>query len=269
MPEMPEVETVVRSLRRHLPGKRLRRAEVYDPKLNRLDTTALAGRVVRAVVRSGKEIVVDLSRPHSPLWLCVHLRMTGSLHWSVDEGPAGQKSARACFVFTDGNLYFLDPRRFGVIRLARRAEEIAAPGVEILSPEFTVPRLAQLLQGGRGPLKPWLLRQDRIVGFGNIYASEVCHRAGLDPRRPAGSLTPAEIKRLHRITREVFTEAIRLGGTTISDFNDCDGECGGYQHRLRVYEREGERCRRRGCGGTICRLVQAGRSTYYCPTCQR
>jgi formamidopyrimidine-DNA glycosylase len=269
MPEMPEVETVVRSLRRYLPGRRIRAVTIHDNKLNKLDAKKIASRKIREVFRSGKEIVIDLSVKNEALWLCVHLRMTGRLSWLAGDLPHDQKHLRAHFALDRGHLYFVDSRRFGVIRLATEPEEIAPPGVEILSLEFTPKKIAELLDGSRAPIKVWLLRQDRIVGFGNIYASEVCHLAGIDPRRPAGSLKPLEIKRLHAATLKIFNAAIDCGGTTIDDFMDCDGNCGDYVDQLQAYEREGEKCLKKGCRGAIQRIVQAGRSTYYCSKCQR
>jgi len=269
MPEMPEVETVVRSLRRRLVGRRIRAAEILDHKLNALDAAALRGRPIRAVERSGKEIVLDLSTPRRPLWLCVHLRMTGRLFFAEHGRPDEARHLRFSARLDRGLLLFDDARRFGRLRLAHTPEEWAPPGLEILSPAFTPAALTKLLGRGAMPLKNWLLRQDRLVGFGNIYASEVCFAAGIDPRRPVASLTPLEIKRLHRVTRRIFTAAIAHGGTTIMDFADCDGACGLYARRLKVYGRAGLPCKRRGCPGTVERLIQAGRSTFFCPSCQR
>jgi formamidopyrimidine-DNA glycosylase len=268
MPEMPEVETVVRSLRRRLPGRRIVRAEVFDPKLKPLDAKQLHGRTIADVFRSGKEIVIDVADGAAPLWLCVHLRMTGRLLYVRGRTARAEKHLRARLRLDRGELRFFDSRRFGIVRLATTPADFAPPGVEILSGDLTIKRLAALLSSGGGPLKPWLLRQDRIVGFGNIYASEVCFAAGLDPRRRARSLKPDEIRRLHRVTRQIFAKAIACGGTTIDNFMDCEGQCGGYARHLKVYEREGERCLRRGCDGMIERLVQAGRSTYFCRRCQ-
>jgi formamidopyrimidine-DNA glycosylase len=266
---MPEVETVVRSLRPRLLGRRVKSVEILDAKLAGLAADRLPGRRVREVSRSGKEIVINLSAPRRPLWLCVHLRMTGSLRWAATPDGFGPRHLRARLTLDRGALLFYDARRFGVLRLADSPAEFAPPGVEILSPEFTPAKLAELLAGSAMPLKTWLLRQDRIAGFGNIYASEVCHAAAIDPRRPARSLTLAEIRRVHRVTRAIFAKAIACGGTTIDDFMDCEGRCGDYLRYLRVYDRAGERCPRRGCGGEIVRLTQAGRSTYFCPVCQK
>lgn len=268
MPEMPEVETVVRSLRRRLVGARIRSAEILDPKLAALDVSALRGRTIRAVERSGKEIVLDLSTPRRPLRLCVHLRMTGRLFFTETEPPCAANHLRFLARLDRGLLLFDDARRFGVLRLAHAPEEWAAPGVEILSDAFTPTRLKELIGRSAMPIKTWLLRQDRLVGFGNIYASEVCFAAGIDPRRPAASLTLAEITRVQRVTRRIFAAAVAHGGTTISDFQDCEGTRGGYALFLKVYGRAGEPCRRRSCSGVIERIVQAGRSTFFCPRCQ-
>ena len=146
------------------------------------------------------------------------------------------------------------------------AREGAAPdGVEPLSPELTPAVYAGLLDGSAQPLKPWLLRQDRLVGLGNIYASEILHAARLSPFREAGSLDRNEVRRLHGATRRILERAIRACGTTFSDFQDARGVEGSYQRYLAVYEREGRPCRR--CRAPIERVVQQQRSTYYCPQC--
>jgi len=267
MPEIAEVETVVRSLRRRLLGGRIRRVEIYDPKLRGFDAARLKGRVIRDVQRAGKEIVIDVSTPKSPRWWCVHLRMTGALLWRPGGIPPTDRHLRLRAALDRGALFYFDSRRFGVMRLCASPDEFAPAGIDPLSRDFTIERLADLLRGAKTAIKPWLLRQDRLVGFGNIYASEVLFAAGIDPRRPAGGLSAREIKRLHRATTHVLLKAVECGGTTISDFADCDGECGGYQRYLKVYGREGERCRRGD--GRIIRLVQQGRSTFYCPSCQQ
>lgn len=266
MPELAEVETVARSLKKYLINRKIQRVSIADPKLRTFSRREIHGRTIRDVFRSGKEIVIDLSSAKSPLWFCVHLRMTGRLIWWDGHSPFERKHLRAVFTLDRGKLHYFDSRRFGTMRLCHRAEEWAPPGVEPLSKEFTVKKLAELLSSSKTSIKPWLLRQDRIVGFGNIYASEVLFAAGIDPRRPARSLNADEIRRLHRATRHILRKAIRYGGTTIFDFMDCDGECGGYQRFLAVYGRAGEPCP--GCGGDVERIVQQGRSTFFCLKCQ-
>jgi len=267
MPEMPEVETVVRSLQPHLTDRRIRLVNILDPKLKAFDGKRVNGRKIRNVFRSGKEIVLDLSKRNNPLWMCVHLRMTGKLIWLSGKTKLNKRHLRARFILDRGRLDFYDSRRFGVMRVCDKPEQWAPPGVEPLSKDFSLAKLTEMLKGSMTPIKPWLLRQDRIVGFGNIYASEVLYFAGIDPRKPAGTLSPAEIKHLHQQTRRVFRKAIKYGGTTIFDFMDCEGECGGYQRFLKVYGDEGEPCPQ--CGKPIHRIVQQGRSTFFCSKCQR
>ena len=270
MPELPEVETVARDLAPVLKGRRLRRLEVFDPKLIIRSERLPRGRTIREVTRVGKEVVIGLSAPTGGkrrLWLCVHLRMTGRLIWSPEAPPAEVRHLRAKIVLDRGNLLFIDSRRFGIMRLLGSLDNAFTGGVDPLSESFTVPRLAELLARSRQEIKPWLLRQDRLVGCGNIYASEILFAARLAPDRTAGSLTSQEIKRLYGNTRRVLNRAIKYCGTTISDFQDGRGRSGGFQRLLKVYGRDGRPCRR--CGEPVVRLVQQGRSTFFCPVCQR
>ena len=288
MPELPEVETVVRQLAPRLRGRRVERLLVRDPKLARARRRDLAGRPVREVTRVGKRIVVALGpgaggRGPGRLFLEVHLRMTGRLLWAEEWPPgSGRRMAghaapppgrrplpppRAVLVLDRGAVLFVDPRRFGTMRWTEERPEPG--GLDPTGPGFTAETLARLLAGARTPVKPWLMRQDRLEGFGNIYASEVLYAAGIDPRREAGSLSRDEVRRLAAATRRIMRAAIRHCGTTFSDFQGVLGTVGGYRHYLRVYDRAGEPCPRRGCGGAIERIVQQGRSTYFCPHCQR
>src|SRR3984957_12099700 len=145
----------------------------------------------------------------------------------------------------------------------------AEMGVEPLGPDFTAARLGALLEGARTPLKSALLDQRRIAGLGNIYVCEALYRARLSPLREAGSLPPAKLRALVSAVREVLEEAIAAGGSTLRDHRQTDGALGYFQHSFVVYAKEGAACRRARCSGTIARIVQAGRSTFYCPTCQR
>lgn len=270
VPELPEVETVARQLAPSLEGRTLRRLRILDPRLRDGPLPKLAGRVVQRVDRSGKQVRIRLSaRPggRDPVWALVHLRMTGRLLWLERPERRNRAHLRAKALFERGALLFVDTRRFGTLRFARSEHETLPAGVEPLSPSFTRARLQGLLRGSVTPLKPWLLRQDRIAGLGNIYASEIAHEAGLSPLRPAGALDADEVARLHRAVRAVLRRAIRNCGTTFSDFQDARGVEGGYQRLLRVYDRPGEPCPR--CGGRIERRVQQQRSTFYCPSCQR
>jgi len=266
MPELPEVETVARQLAGPLTGRVVRRCEILDPLLRKRKTPPLAGRQVVGVTRSGKRVLIELSatRGRAPLWLAVHLRMTGRLLFSERDKPCVEH-LRARFRLDRGQLLFLDTRRFGTFNWFASAAEAAPDGLEPLSPELTPAVLARLLHGSTQQLKAWLLRQDRLVGLGNIYASEILHTARLSPFREAGSLDRNEVRRLHSATRRILARAIRNCGTTFSDFQDAHGVEGSYQQYLAVYDRQGEPCGR--CRTSIERVVQQQRSTYYCPRC--
>lgn len=270
MPELPEVETVVRDLAPVLTGRRVRKLEIIDSKLTVRPDQLPRNRLIRDVFRRGKEIVLDISpktKSQKPLWLCVHLRMTGKLIWSDSPYRSRDHHLRARISLDRGNLLFIDPRRFGIIRLLSCLDEAFSSGVDPLSGEFTLRRLSDLLSPSRQEIKPWLLRQDRLAGLGNIYASEILFAAKLHPGRHAGSLTRAEIKRLHGNTRRLLERAIKFCGTTIADFQDGHGQRGRFRNYLKVYGRQGAPCRR--CGLPIERIVQQGRSTFFCPACQK
>ncbi|MCC6750076.1 MAG: bifunctional DNA-formamidopyrimidine glycosylase/DNA-(apurinic or apyrimidinic site) lyase [Deltaproteobacteria bacterium] len=269
MPELPEVETVARQLRPDLAGRRIASVELLDAKLDHLPVAELAGQVIRGVERVGKWVVLALARPRrAERYLAVHLRMTGRLIYRAEPDAAhDQRHLRARFVLDRGALLFYDARRFGLVELHEDRSTLRTGGVDPLQDRFTPEVLGGLLQGSRQELKTWLLRQDRLVGLGNIYASEALYRARLDPARSAGSLDAGETRRLHRAVSEVLTAAVKHCGTTFSDFQDSRGEVGGYQRYLAVYAREGEPCRR--CRTAIVRVTQQQRSTFYCPGCQR
>jgi formamidopyrimidine-DNA glycosylase len=270
MPELPEVETVARQLEPRLVGTSVVRFQVLDPLLASGPLPRIAGRTVLHVGRSGKQVLIGFS-PLSPgdgaLWLAVHLRMTGRLIWADPGARTARRHLRARFRLDRGRLLFYDTRRFGTMRWAPSAEHVRPAGLDPLSPALGGRRLRRLLAGSTQPLKSWLLRQDRLVGLGNIYASEILHAAGLSPWRAAGTLDGREIERLLRSTRAVLRKAIRNCGTTFSDFQDADGLTGSYQRYLEVYGREGQPCPR--CGAEVARAVQQQRSTFYCPGCQR
>ncbi len=264
MPELPEVETVSRQLAPLLASRVVESITILDPRLRDAARDDLADRPIRGVSRLGKQVVIALGGA-APLWLAVHLRMTGRLQW-LNDAPAARQHLRAIVTLDRGVLVFVDPRRFGTLTWLDVPRALET-GVDPTGDAFTPERLAALLHGSRQELKTWLLRQDRIVGLGNIYASEILDRALLHPARPAGSLRGADVLRLHAATRAVLEAAIENCGTTFSDFQDAHGVTGNYQHFLRVYGREGEPCRR--CGGAIRRSVQGQRSTFHCPRCVR
>lgn len=229
----------------------------------------LAGRTVRSVTRSGKRVLLefsDRSGTGSPVWLAVHLRMTGRLEF-VDGPPArADPHLRARFRLDRGELRFLDVRRFGTFDWFRDRAGTEPSGIDPLAPDLDVAALRHSIRGSSQPLKTWLLRQDRLVGIGNIYASEIAWSARISPFRPVGALDDRELRRLLSSTRRILERAIEAGGTTLSDYRNARGEVGSFQVRLSVYGRAGERCRR--CRTPIEREVQGQRSTFWCPGCQ-
>lgn len=278
MPELPEVETVVRQLACELPGRRIVQAQIHDPLLGTPPVEALGGRSIEDVFRRGKLAVLQVgpsARSNGPLatsrqlWLAVHLRMTGRLIW-MPGGDAGQLPRphhRAQIQTDGGTLFFVDTRRFGTLTVHTSLAELEPSGEDPTRPNFTVARLRTLLDGSGQALKAWLLRQDRLVGLGNIYACEILFAARLGPQRSAGSLDGQQSRRLHGAIRRVLRQAIAHCGTTFSDFQDAHGLTGSYQRYLKVYGREGHPCA--ACGQPIARVVQQQRSTFFCPNCQK
>jgi formamidopyrimidine-DNA glycosylase len=270
MPELPEVETIVRDLGRLVPGARLTGVEVLRPDLveggdPEAFARGLRGRRIHGIGRRAKNIVFDLGADR----LVVNLGMTGRLLVAGRAEPVPHHTGVLLGLDDGRRLVYHDVRRFGRLSLLAADEWRARSermGYEPLSPEFTPEALHRLASRSRSPIKPWLMDQRRVVGVGNIYASEALHRAGIDPRRPANRLSAADAGRLHREIRDVLREAIDFRGTTLLDYRDASGEEGGFAARLRVYDRKGEPCRR--CGSPVERIVQAGRSTFLCPACQ-
>jgi len=271
MPELPEVETIVRDLARLLPGRRIRRVEVLRPDLIEGESAAefgagLEGQMVGEVTRRAKNIVIALEDER----LVVNLGMTGRL-LMAGAGEVDEKHTGVRFTLDDGRqLVYHDVRRFG--RLTRYSDEAwraweARLGVEPLGGEFTSQWLHEQAARSRVAIKTWLMDQRHVVGVGNIYASEALFRAKLDPRRAANTLTAPEARRLHDAVRAVLRDAIEFRGTTLLDYRDASGERGGFAERLKVYGRQGEPCP--VCGTPIERIVQGGRSTFFCPRCQK
>ncbi len=282
MPELPEVETVARGLRRMLPGTRLVRAELRRRDIARIgaaDWPRLEGLEWGAVERAGKYLLFTLRRrtPRGqgrPAWrLMIHLGMTGQLRIS-QAGEAEPAHTHAIFYLENGNqLRFQDPRRFGRLGLLPLDEETdiaeadarlgVAPGREPL--EIGEAEFIELFRGSQAPIKSALLDQKRLRGVGNIYADESLHRAGIAPR--ARGISRPRLLRLRRELRAVLRAAIRAGGSSVSDYVNSEGERGWFQMQHRVYGREGQPCRQ--CGAKLRRVEISGRSAHYCPQCQR
>lgn len=270
MPELPEVETIVRDLGRMMVPSTILSADVRRPDLIVGDPDEFAAhlknREVGDISRRAKNIVFDLKTG----FLVVNLGMTGRLMVRDRSEPDDQYTG-VLFPLSDGRkLVYRDVRRFGSLQVyspAEWSERADGLGIEPLSDEFTAGYLHQLSRKSRVAIKTWLMDQRRVVGVGNIYASEALFRAGISPRKAAGRITRAEAARLVDSIRGVLTEAIEFRGTTFLDYRDASGESGRFVDRLAVYGRDGEPCR--VCEKPIRRIVQGGRSTFYCTACQR
>lgn len=275
MPELPEVETIVRDLRRLVLGARIEHVTVLRPDLIRGDPAefeqALGGTRIVEIGRRAKNIVCALEdAPPGANRLIINLGMTGRvLVQPADRHEPQYLGVR--FLLADGRrILYQDVRRFGCLEMTGTAEWEARSstlGVEPLSDAFTPEALHRLTRASRVAIKPWLMDQRHVVGVGNIYASEALFRARVNPRKAARRLLRRESVALHDAIRTVLQEAIDFRGTTLLDYRDASGESGGFALRLRVYDREGQPCI--NCGTTIRRIVQGGRSTFFCPTCQR
>lgn len=292
MPELPEVETVRRGLEPALVGARLigidqRRPDLRFPFPDNF-ATRLLGRRIESLGRRAKYLLADLDDAQV---LVMHLGMSGSFrietpHAEVglaDPGIAPKDAAHDHVAFdlsTGARIIYNDPRRFGFMQLIARRELadhvlFRNVGIEPLGNEFDGATLAALLAGKTTSLKAALLDQTLIAGLGNIYVCEALHRAGLSPRRSAGSLARREAvptERAHRLVRairEVLEEAVAAGGSSLRDHRQANGALGYFQHHFRVYDREGHPCPRPGCNGTVQRIVQSGRASFFCGACQR
>jgi len=302
MPELPEVETVRLGLAPVLTGAVIARVEVNRPNLRfpfpEGFARRLTGQTIISLARRAKYLLADLS---SGEVLAMHLGMTGrfTIH-APDSGPAQAPKIAAspgAFYYnkvlapqgdaapsphdhvllhlaSGATIVYNDARRFGFMELVDRAGLDSHPlfrniGVEPLGNALGGGLLRQLFAGKAAPLKAALLDQRLIAGLGNIYVSEALHRAGLSPWRKAGTLDEVEAERLAGAIRDVLTEAVAAGGSTLKDFHHADGALGYFQHAFRVYDRAGAPCPAPGCNAVIARAVQSGRSTFWCESCQR
>ena len=287
MPELPEVETVRRGLAPVMEGRLIERAENRRPNLRFPFPDRFAERLtgvrVERLDRRAKYLLIRLESGET---LLAHLGMSGrfTIHQPGDAlkpgdfvhaSPTSEKHDHVVFEMEgDARIVFNDPRRFGFMTLFATDEEAAVPflaglGPEPNSNEFSGPFLRERVKGKKAPLKAALLDQRVVAGLGNIYVCEALHRAGLSPLRLAGTLGPKRAEKLVLAVRQIIDEAIAAGGSSLKDFASTDGELGYFQHTFRTYGREGEPCSTLGCGAKIERIVQSGRSTFFCPTCQR
>lgn len=297
MPELPEVETVMRGLEPALVGQKIAKAEIRRPNLRfpfpDNFTDKLVGRTIERLERRAKYILAYLD--DDTVWLS-HLGMTGrftvfghdgkgknlaEFYFQSGSDDAGQgKHDHVVLTLENGSLIvYTDPRRFGVMDHFPASESsthklLANLGIEPLGNGLHAGFLAEKFLGKKAPLKATLLDQKYIAGLGNIYVCEALFRAGLSPTRKSSTLSnrgkaTEKGEKLVSTIRDCLNEAILAGGSTLSDYVDINGNAGSFQQRFDVYDRENEPCRRDGCGGTVKRLVQSGRSTFYCPRCQK
>jgi formamidopyrimidine-DNA glycosylase len=287
VPELPEVETVRRGLQPAMEDARIARAEIrreglrwpFPPNL----AARLAGARVLRLRRRSKYILADLDTDETML---LHLGMSGRIVVSGlgaahvpgrfhHTHPAPERHDHVVLDMESGaRVTFNDARRFGALDLVPTATSEAHPllatlGPEPLGNEFSAAYLAARFRGRKAPVKAMLMDQRIVAGLGNIYVCEALFRAGIHPARPAGRIGPARLERLARAVRAVLVEAIEAGGSSLRDYRQADGELGYFQHAFRVYERAGTACATPGCPALVRRIVQSGRSTHYCPRCQR
>ncbi len=284
MPELPEVETVVRGLEKPLLGRRIERADVYSKKIRtplpRGLSARIAGSRIVCVRRRAKYILLDLDNGRT---IVIHLGMTGNIQL-LGKGALGHRPGRHDHVLLHlagrgpEGMLFSDPRRFGVFDLLEtatieEAKSFRDLGVEPLERQFTGEVLEELFAGRKTAVKLALMNQSLVVGVGNIYASEALFRAGISPLKPAFSVRGEKAENLCAAVKKVLSDAINAGGSTLRDYRHANGDIGFFQDRFSVYDREGEACP--GCTGDLSRkggvkrIVQGGRSTFYCPVKQR
>jgi formamidopyrimidine-DNA glycosylase len=273
MPELPEVETVVRGLKAVLPGRRI--LNVRLGKTNFIEDPAalerdLPGSRITGVRRHGKFIVVELEGSNgaaTPSSLLIHLGMTGQILVGPPEAPVAPHT-HVFFVLDDGREFrYVDIRRFGKMRMVSAENPSTALGKLGLDPlEASAKEFMALVRSRRARIKALLLDQSVLRGMGNIYTDESLWRARIHPARIGANLKDVELRRLYRAMRDILNEAIRLRGSSVSDYVDSEGRRGEFQLRHRVYQRLGEKCFRRD--GIIRRAIVAGRSSYFCPVCQ-
>lgn len=283
MPELPEVETVMRGIEPAMTGHKIHKLILNRPDLRWPFPSGMEERVsgtkVRGLRRRSKYILADLDSDET---LLIHLGMSGRILVSRDplgnfahDHPPLQKHDHVIFDMENGaRITFNDPRRFGAMDLLETNLGDAHPLLCKIGPEpfgnaFNEGYLVNILKKKNSPIKSALLDQRVVAGLGNIYVCEVLFKAGISPKTIARKISAKRTMPISQIIKEVLAEAIEAGGSTLKDFRHSDGELGYFQHRFKVYGREGEPCVNEGCETKIRRIVQSGRSSFYCPKCQR
>lgn len=283
MPELPEVETIKKTLQKAVLGKTVKEIEVKKTKIFQGNTQEVIGKRIEGIERRGKMIIIWLSGNKA---LLIHLKLTGQLVWVPTAGEtvsflhpipfAGNKlpgkTTHVIFKINGGKLFYNDLRQFGWIKVIEQTEaerEKEKLGIEPFEKEFTGEYLQKVFSRTAKPIKLVLMDQEKIAGIGNIYANEALFEAGILPTRPAKSLEKKEIEKLREAILQVLADGIKYGGSSATDeaYIKPTGEPGEYQFHFRVYQREGKECKR--CGGLIRRINLGGRGTFFCPKCQQ
>lgn len=271
MPELPEVETTVRGLEHVLKGRRIQRVEMRRADLRRAFPKDLGQRLTGASVASlGRRAKYGLISTDRGDTMIFHLGMSGA--WRIDPQEIGKHDHLLIETDEGRRLHLRDPRRFGSVDLVPTSELAEWPAFKVLGPEpldgsINGTWLKERFAGRSAAVKLLLLDQQIVAGLGNIYVCEALYRAGIDPRKPAGKISKPKLEALAKAIPAVLEDAIRAGGSTLKDFAAPDGELGYFSKQFDVYDREGEPCR--GCGETVKRIVQGGRSTFFCPMGQK
>lgn len=276
MPELPEVETVAKGLEQALIGDQfsritLRRENLRFPFPENF-AEQLCNKKITRIGRRAKYLLMTLD---DGVVMIGHLGMSGSFR--IEKQPVTEFDKHDHVIFETKNgimVRYNDPRRFGFMLLTTEAEmdqhpQLASIGPEPLGNAFNGPALAERLKGRKSPIKTALLDQKVVAGVGNIYACEALHRSHISPQRQSATIKGVKADRLVTAVRDVLEEAIRSGGSTLRNYSTTSGELGYFQHNFKVYGKEGDNCPTQSCKGVIQRITQAGRSTFYCPHCQR
>lgn len=271
MPELPEVETIIRGLQQQLIGLKIVRIRVILPKVIREDkerfVSLLKGASVQGIKRRGKIILIALS---NKMTILVHLKLSGQIIYTSPEKPSS-KHTHLIFDLSDGNqLRYIDPRQFGYFLLINNSELSQIRQLTTLGPDplkISLDDFKERISKRKGRIKSLLLNQSFLAGIGNIYADEILHQAQIHPLEPAQTISIPQIEKLYQSIKEILTEAIKQKGSSIRDYLDSSGQEGGYQKLHQVYQREGKPCFT--CQTKIARLKIGSRSSYFCPNCQK
>ncbi|MGD0153696.1 MAG: bifunctional DNA-formamidopyrimidine glycosylase/DNA-(apurinic or apyrimidinic site) lyase [Thermacetogeniaceae bacterium] len=273
MPELPEVQTVLTTLKPRILGVRIEGVEVFLEKIIKSPgpkefVALIKERSITGLARRGKYLLLELDASYL---LAIHLRMTGQLVYSRSDKPRDRHTHLVFYLSDGAELRFQDMRQFGTMNLMLLGQldlfcSQKGLGPDALDPALTRELFKQRIGDRRGQIKPLLLDQSLVAGIGNIYANEILWRARIHPERPVSSLTPGELAKLYQAMRQVLTEAVEHRGTTLRDYVDGDGNPGDFQSLLAVHGREGEPCPQ--CGQKIARMKTGGRSSFVCTRCQ-